>query len=316
MQRLAAGQAGVVARRQVLALGLTSGRVGAALDSGRWQGLHPGVYATFTGPVSAEARVWAACLAAGEGAVLGGETALWLEQVLPEPPRKVTVCVPAVRHIEVPAGVRLVRRRRLEDLRHPARTPPRLRVEQAVLDVAADRGEGGAIDVVLRAIGEQRTTAAKLRAALRWRGRHRHRVLLEELLTEAADGVRTPLERRYHRGVEKAHGLPRAERNRAEPVHDGAGRVVRNRYRDVRYRRWRLVVELDGDEAHRLWRRRHDRARDNSVGLAGDRHLEYGWFEVVEEPCRVAVDVATALRRQGWQGFPTPCGPSCPLKPP
>ena len=315
-QRLAAEQSGVVARRQLIELGLTRGQVGALLDSRRWTGLFPGVYATFTGPVSDEARAWAACLAAGEGAALGGETALWLEGVLPEAPSRIAVCVPAGRHVTRPPGVRVLRRRRLDELVHPARRPPRLRVEQAVLDVADDRSEGGAVDVVLRAIGEQRTTAAKLRAALRWRRQHRHRALLAGLLTEAEEGVRTVLERRYRRDVERAHGLPRGERNRPEPVHDETGKRVRNRYRDVRYRRWRLVVELDGDEAHRLWRRRHDRARDNSVGLAGDRHLEYGWFEVVEEPCRVAVDVATALRRQGWQGFPTPCGPSCPLKPP
>ena len=140
-QRLAAEQAGVVARRQLIELGLTRGQVGALLDSRRWTGLFPGVYATFTGPVSDEARAWAACLAAGEGAVLGGETALWLEKVLPEPPARVTVCVPAERHVTRPPGVRVLRLRRLDELVHPARRPPRLRVEQAVLDVAHDRSE-------------------------------------------------------------------------------------------------------------------------------------------------------------------------------
>ena len=221
------------------------------------------------------------------------------------------MCIPERRRAAAPPGVEVVRRRRLGSAVHPARRPPVLRVEEAVLDVADDADERRAIDVVLRAVGEQVTTTARLRAALAWRRRHRHRRLLAELLTESEQGARSVLERRYRRTVELPHGLPRAERNRTEPVLDDAGTVVRNRYRDVRYRRWRLVVELDGDEAHRPWRRPVDRARDSSVTLAEDRHLEYGWHEVVGAPCRVAFEVATVLRLQGWTGTPAACGPGC-----
>lgn len=310
---LARAQAGVVSRSQLLTLGLSPGQVGALLDARRWTGVFPGVYATFTGPLPQASRAWAACLAAGEGAVLGGRTALWLWGVLPEPPRQVTVCIPERRRAVSPTGVAVVRRRRLAGAVHPARRPPVLRVEEAVLDVADDTDERRAIDVVLRAVGEQVTTAARLRTALARRRRHRHRRLLAELLTETEDGVRSFLERRFRRDVELAHDLPRAERNRAEPVLDDRGAVVRTRYRDVRYRRWRLVVELDGDEAHRPWRRPADRARDNSVTLAQDEHLEYGWAEVVGDPCRVAFEIATVLRLQGWTGRPAPCSPGCPF---
>ena len=312
---VARAQAGVVARRQLLGLGLTEGQVGALLDNRRWRGLLPGVYATFTGPVPPLAQAWAACLACGDGAALGGRTALWLWGVLPEPPPRTTVCIPERRHITPPTGVTVVRRRRLGSAVHPVRSPPVLKVEEAVLDVADDGDARRAVDVVLRAVGERRTTPARLRAALAWRRRHRHRGLLVELLTESEEGVRSFLERRYRRDVELAHGLPRAERNRTEPVLNASGRAVRNRYRDVRYRGRRLVVELDGDEAHRPWRRPTDRARDNSVTLAEDRHLEYGWQEVVGEPCRVALEVATVLRQQGWRGFPSRCGPGCSLPP-
>jgi hypothetical protein len=133
-----------------------------------------------------------------------------------------------------------------------------------------------------------------------------------ELLGEVAEGVQSALERRYRKTVERAHGLPRAERNLTEPVLGRTG-LRRNRYRDVRYRRWHFVVELDGLEAHRPWSKARDRERDNSVTLAGDHHLEYGWTEVVGRPCDVTVDVVQMLWRQGWRGTPRPCAPGCPV---
>jgi hypothetical protein len=303
----------VVSRTQLLALGLTSGAVAARLDSRRWAGLHPGVYATFTGPVPSLARAWAAMLAAGDGAVLGGRTALWLWGVLDVPEPVTTVCLPERRRVVTPSGTRVVRRRGLAGLVHPVALPPRLRLEEALLDVADEAvGEGEVVDLVLRATSSQRTTAARVRKALGRRRQHRHRALLRELLDEAAEGVQSALELRYRRGVERAHGLPRAERNAVEPVTGRTG-ARRNRYRDVRYRRWRVVVELDGLEAHPAWRRRHDRARDNSATVEGDQVLVYGWYETVAERCLVAVEVIRLLWRQGWRGTPHPCGEGCPV---
>ncbi|WP_088316904.1 hypothetical protein [Kineosporia sp. R_H_3] len=311
-QELASWQAGAVSRRQLLASGLTAGQVGALLDARRWTGLHPGVYATFTGPVPPMTRVWAAVLAAGDGAALGGTTALWLWQVLPVCPGRLTLCVPERRRVVAPAGSYLVRRRHLADRVHPAGAPPRLRLEEAVLDVTDEAADlGTVVEVVLRATASRRTTPARLRLALRGRKQHRRRRLLEEILGEAADGVQSALERRYRRDVERRHALPHGERNRAEPVHDAAGRLLRHRYRDVRYRRWSLVVELDGLEAHPRWLRHRDRRRDNSVTLADDKWLQYGWLETVSTPCIVAAEVVTVLRSQGWCGSPVRCGPGC-----
>ena len=310
---VAATQAGVITRSQLLALGMTFGAVAAQLDSGRWTGLHPGVYAVFTGPVPPLARAWAAVLAAGDDAALGGRTTLWLWNVLDLPESVLTLCVPERRRIVAPGGTRVLRRRRLPQQVHPVALPRRLRVEEAVLDVTDEAGgEGDVIDLVLRATSSRRTTPDRLREALGRRRQHRHRPLLDELLAEAADGVQSPLERRYRRGVERAHGLPRAERNVAERVVGRSG-AARNRYRDVVYRRWRVVVELDGYEAHPAWRRRHDRARDNSATVAGDQVLTYGWYETVTEPCQVAVEVIRLLWRQGWRGTPRPCCGTCPV---
>lgn len=313
-QRLATEQAGAVSRSQLIALGCTPGQIGGWLDSGRWTALHDGVYAVFTGPVPPMTRVWAAVLTSGPGAVLAGRTALWLWGVLDKPDR-LQVCVPWERKVVVPQGVEIRRRRRLDELRHPAaHRPPRLRLEEAVLDeVAAAQRPGLVVELVLRATAGRRTTPARLRAAAKGRARLRHRALLLEMLAETADGVQSSLERRFRHDVEHRHGLPPAERNRVEPQRDFQGRRLRNRYRDLRYPRWNVLVELDGLAAHPEWLRHLDRRRDNSGTLRWGRVLQYGWQEVVDDPCTVAWEVATLLWQQGWRALPRPCSPTCPL---
>ena len=215
---LAGEQAGVVSRAQVLAAGLTPGALDALVESRRWTRLHPGVYATFTGPVPELSRVWAALLVCGEGAALAGRSALWLWGVT-DRPASVEVHVPDERKVVPPPEVVVVRRRRMAELAHPAARPSRLRLEEAVIDVTASCPTAtDLMDVVLRATTSRRTTPARLRAALASRRAHPHRRLLAEVLGEVAEGVHSHLEHRYRRGVESAHGLPRGERTAREVV--------------------------------------------------------------------------------------------------
>lgn len=312
-QDLAADQAGVVTRAQLLELGLTRGAIDARVTGQRWARLHPGVFITFTGPVPDTARTWAALLAAGDDAALGGRTALWLWGVIDAPEAVVTVCIPATRRAVTPSGTRILRRCRLREQVHPVAMPRRLRLEEALLDVTDEvDGEAEVVGLVLRATSSRRTTAARVLEALGRRRQHRHRALLGELLAEVVEGVQSPLERRYRRGVERAHGLPRGEYNAGERAVGRSG-ARRTRYRDVRYRRWRVVVELDGREAHPLWSRHQDRGRDNSATVAGERVLVYGWHEAVVESCQVAVEVVRVLWSQGWRGTPRPCRDGCPV---
>ena len=55
-------QAGIISRRQLLALGISAPKIRTQIDGRRWCVLLPGVYATFTGPVTATGRTWAAVL--------------------------------------------------------------------------------------------------------------------------------------------------------------------------------------------------------------------------------------------------------------
>jgi hypothetical protein len=271
--------------------------------------LLPGVYVTFTGPRPDLCRVWAAVLYGGGQAAVGGLAALWLWGLLPDLPDLVTVRVPASRRVRDQPGVRVVTRARLGSAVHPAAMPPRLRVEEALLDaVAGASEETRVVDLLLRAVNGRQTTPERVLAASRRRERLRWRRLVEDVLGEAGDGVRSGLELRWARDVERRHGLPRGERN--VPDVDASGR---RRYRDVRYRRWRLVVELDGREAHPDDARFRDRARDNALVERGEVPLRYGWREVAGEPCGVAAQLVRILRAQGWTGTPRGCSPGCPV---
>ena len=58
-------QAGVVSRQQALDAGFTGKAIGWRLHTGAWRRVYQGVYATFTGKLSREARLWAVVLRLG-----------------------------------------------------------------------------------------------------------------------------------------------------------------------------------------------------------------------------------------------------------
>jgi hypothetical protein len=144
--------------------------------------------------------------------------------------------------------------------------------------------------------------------ALARRSRVRNRDLLRDLLREVAEGIESPLERRYHRDVERCHGLPCAELQVREALGSGWIRA------DCVYRGFGLRIELDGALAHPYGRTDQDTWRDNAVLLArGDITLRYRWRHVAGTPCRTAGQVAEALRSGGWNGRTQPCSSGCAL---
>ncbi len=306
---LAAKQAGVVSRKQLLALGLSAGWIRAQIAARRWQRLLPGVFSAFSGPVAYSTRTWAAICYAGEGAMASHETAAWLAGLLDQPPPLVHVTVPAHRRVVDQPGVRFHYSRRLAEVRHPVRSPPQTRIAETVIDLVERAATADDVVALLtRACQRRLTTASRLAEAAGMRSRLRWRHLCDDVLSDIVDGVQSPLERRYYRYVERAHGLPRGERNRTE------GSPGRRRYRDVRYRAFRTLVELDGAAAHPSESRDADQARDNDIAEDEEAPtLRYGWSAVAGGPCGVAGQVARVLRRRGWTGQPRPCGPDCTL---
>jgi hypothetical protein len=192
LREIARCQGGIVSRRQALAAGLTPGVIVAKVRYERWQQLYRGVYATFTGPLSREARLWAAVLYAGKDARLSHETAAELHGLTarpptaPEPPIHVTV--PATRRVRQQRGLMIHVSALLgEPPRFPPGILPRTPIEATVLDlIDAARGIGEARAWIARACARGLTSEERLRAAMRARRRLRWRRALGEIVTAEA----------------------------------------------------------------------------------------------------------------------------------
>jgi hypothetical protein len=117
------------------------------------------------------------------------------------------------------------------------------------------------------------------------------------------------LEFRYERDVERAHGLP-------EPVRQApfVGPNGRRGRRDRLYRDYGVVVELDGRLAHPAENQWQDKDRDNAAAVDGHQSLRYDWAQIRWHPCATALQVARVLRIHGWDGWPRPCSPGCPVE--
>jgi hypothetical protein len=302
-------QAGVVSRQQALDAGLTGKAIEWRLRTGAWRRLYHSVYATFTGNLSRESRLWAAVLRVGQGAVLSHETAAEIQHLADKPSQRIHITVPEEQHPgrrKKIRGVVIHRSRGLVAEWQPPWHLPRTTVEDTVLDlIATARTFDDAYGWISAAVGRRLTTPELLGKALAGRARMRWRGWVTAALQDAAEGVHSPLERQYVQGVERAHGLP-APRRQARRRH-GSG----HRYLDNLYEEHGLCIELDGNAAHPAEGRWRDTRRDNVNLVQGARTLRYGWPDVTEHRCRTAAEIAAVLRGQGWAGTLRRCGPSC-----
>jgi hypothetical protein len=185
---------------------------------------------------------------------------------------------------------------------------PRTPVAETVLDlVAAARTHDDAYAWLSRAIANGAVTTAMVSASLTERKKFPGRAWLTEALTDVSDGVHFPLERRWKRDVERAHGFPAASRQVRRKGADGV------RFLDNLYEPWGICVELDGLTFHTPESAARDRRRDNETIIEMDaKTLRYGFPEVANRPCEQAEQFARALTRQGWQADTfKACRPTC-----
>ena len=294
----------VVSRAQLQAAGVSDAVVRQRLRSRRWQTVHPGVYMTHTGPVGYDEHLVAALLYAGPEAAWSHYTAA--EQfglIKPDDRRPVYVSVPWRRRVRARPNLVITRDTHWED-RQAAVIPPRSRPAEAVLEIVGISGSlDAAAAVVAEACQSGRVSPDQILAALVGRHRLRHRAALGQILADVAQGAHSLLELRYLRDVERAHGLPAGQRQRA----------VDGEYTDVAYAPYELVVELDGRFHFAPRRRWRDLDRDNRAALRSEATLRYGWLDVTSRPCAAAVQVLQVMRRKDPNLPARACGPSCPV---
>jgi very-short-patch-repair endonuclease len=299
-------QAGVLSRQQAVAAGLGPTVIDNRLRSGRWQRLQQGVYATFSGTMSREAVLWAALLRAGPAAALSHRTAAELHGLTSEQSSLIHITLPMTQRIAPIRGVVLHHSRPFARDMHPTGSPPRTSVEDTALDLTQVSATfEDAFGWLCRAVGRRLTTPDRLRAALAARSRVRWRAELSIALGDLSAGVHSPLERRYVLNVERAHGLPLAQRQ-AFVLIGGKRRYLDNLYAEAK-----LAVELDGLAAHPPEQRWADSRRDNEIAGLGILTLHYTWRDVDAASCLTAGQVGALLTARGTRVTLRKCGPAC-----
>lgn len=308
LRRAIAEQAGVISRRQALAAGVSPSAIASKLAQGLWQRIHPGVYYTFTGEVTREARLWAAVLYAGPGALLSHESAAEVLGLTSRRSLVIQVTVPASRRVKAPQGVAVHYSSFDYPRWRPLRgVPPSTFYADTIIDLAAAAENlDDVVAWVSRGITGNFAREAELKAAARARSRFRWRDRIDEVVEQVAGGSHFPLEFRYDRDVERAHGLPAATRQARFTKPDGT-----TGFRDRYYEGYGLIVELDGREFHPEEQRALDRDRDNEAAATTGATLRYGWADVTRTACETAGQVYRALRKRGYRAAIRPCSGAC-----
>ncbi|WP_157630717.1 hypothetical protein [Kribbella catacumbae] len=295
----------IVSRPQLLAAGWSQTEIRRRLRRRNWQTVHPGVYATHTGPIGYDARILAALLYAGPEASWSHYTAAeQLGLIRIDERRPVYLTIPSYRVVAAQPGL-VIRRTKHWNARLDKVIPPRSAGVHSVLDIvdiSASVDDAGAI--IAEACQSGRISAAAIAAALAERVGLRNRRALRPVLDDSAAGSHSLLELRYLRNVERRDGLPAGTRQRG----------VDGEFTDVAYEGFGLIVELDGRFHLRPDRRWRDLARDNRATLRAEATLRYGWNDVDARACEAAVQVLAVLRRAVPDLAGKRCNRLCPVR--
>ena len=292
---LAERQHGVVARRQLVALGVGSRAIDHRLKCGRLHPLHRGVYTVGHRMITQRGRWMAAVLASGSGAVLSHRSAAALWGIRPTGRTSVELTTP--RRLHTRPGLHLHRAVLPADEMTvhegiPTSTPARTLLDLAAvvhgqaLERALDEAE------ILRLTGPQML----LDRYPRRRGAVRLRFVL--LTSRSPTSTRTELEDRFLRFVDE-HRLPRPETNTIVDVYEV----------DAVWRDARLIVELDGFATHGTRRAfERDRERDRRLTGAGWRVIRLTWRQLAGGQA-LAYELRELLAQPRRTSSASPCPP-------
>ena len=289
---LAGRQHGVVARRQLLALGFGSDQIARRLRLGRLIRLGAGVYAVGHSALTQRGRWMAAVLGSGPEAALSHHSAaaLWgigsgRELIHVTAPRRGRSGGALRRHFaELPDDERTT----VEGI--PVTTAPR-----TVLDLAAT-ADVHTVEIALRnlefhQLRDRLSVPALLERYPGHRGAGTIRVALARQSVDPGGRTRSPFEDLFLPFLDQ-YRLPRPRLN--FQIHLGDKRYEV----DCFWPAQRVVVELDGFAAHQTWRAaRDDRERDRRLIAVNYRVIRITHDQLEREPAEIAADLQAALRQ-------------------
>jgi very-short-patch-repair endonuclease len=289
---LARRQYGVVARRQLLEVGVREDAIQHRLAIGRLHALHRGVYLVGHGVVPREGRWLAAVLAVGEGAVLShwSAAALWMIR----PNSRSVIDITAPRKSRSWDGIRRHHKALPEDEVTVEEGIPVTTVPRTIFDLAATEPT----DVVESMLREMEFRQLYDRLSLRdlgerypgRRGVRKVRAALERIKEEPSGRKRSPLEERFAPFLRR-HRLPQPRFNDWITVGGKRFQV------DCHWPGTGEIVELDGWAGHGTRSAfRDDRARDRILRVAGYSVTRLTWSQLEDEPEAIAANLRALLR--------------------
>jgi hypothetical protein len=297
---LAARQAGVVGRWQVVAAGGDDTLLHRWLRSGRWVATgRPGVVQLSGAPPVGDRALWIAHLAAGPDTVVGFEAAAERHGLAGIPTGRLTLIDRHGRHHRL-RGVVV---HQLDDvLDHHIEVVgglPTTTVPRTLLDVAVVFSVARLRLVVEGAVNGRRTSLGELWTTLSEVARRGKPGVakLARVLDERGPGEPVPatvLERMLLRALLRGGCPPPVAQFPHPGRQPGKGRV------DYAYPDAKVILEADGRRWHqRIADLKRDRARDNEAARAGWLTLRFMYEELESDPDDIAATVRDVLADRG-----------------
>lgn len=294
VQDLADAQEGVFSLRQAYRSGLTRWDVRIEVRAGRWRRHATQCVCTHTGPLPPRAELWLAVLEAGSRAVLDGTGALIAAGLEGFTVDAIRVSVPRGTKPVQSRGsmVRQTRRLRRSDLVDTG--IPRVRVPVAAVRAALWATSDRQAALILSMVVQQRlTTASQIGLALLDVRRDKRRRFLERIVLDLVSGAEALGELDFARMC-RERGWPPPDRQVVR--RDSRGTYVL----DVRWDRYRVVVEVDGIHHLSAPQVVGDALRQNAISMSGDTVLRIPLLGLRIAPDRFLDQIAQTLADRGW----------------
>jgi predicted transcriptional regulator of viral defense system len=258
--RIATRQHGVIARRQLLGIGLTAGEITYRIKVGRLHRLHRGVYSVGHESVSVAGRRMAAVLACGPSAFLSHRTAggMW---ALIDPPSGPIDVTTARRNKPKRDGVRSHLSVLPDDEVDRMDNIPITTMARTIVDLSSTKLSDTRMRVVLAKAEQLELDWAVLRALVDRHARRPGVPRLRRLIADdLLDGVpASELEIRFLEWL-VAKGLPLPQLNQNLYLN---GAWIRP---DCMWREQRVIAEVDSRKHHNDWaQRQRDNARHTAL---------------------------------------------------
>jgi len=294
LREIAEPQGQVVSRRQIYECGLTRWHVRGQVRAGRWATIGDQAVCLHRGDPSVEGLRWAAVIQGGPRAHLDGASALLASGLQRFTEERIRV--------SVPRGAR-IRRTGLFDIRQTRRWSAgdvvTTGVPRSGSAVAAVRGALWAASdrqaslLVTMAVQQRLASAQAIGIELLRIRRDRRRRLLHAVVLDLLDGAGSLGELDVARLLRR-RGLPRPDRQVLR--RDGHRRY----YLDLYWKRWKLVVEIDGIQ--HAWAENivDDALRQNALSMSGDTVLRVPLLGLRLAPEQFLDQIESALIAQGW----------------